>query len=118
MRPGLKLVDICEMIERTNETLVEANGWQQGKGFPTGCSINDCAAHYTPNPGDERVLNYDDVMKIDFGTQVNGHIIDCAFTVAFNPVYDPLLNAVKEATQEGVKTAGIDVTLRTIGEAI
>lgn len=42
-------------------------------------------------------------MKIDFGTQVNGQIIDCAFTVAFNPQFDPLLNAVKEATNEGIK---------------
>ena len=91
MRPGVKLIDICERIEETNKRLVEANGFQQGIGFPTGCSINDCAAHYTPNPGDDRVLGYDDVMKIDFGTQVNGHIIDCAFTVAFNPMFDPLL---------------------------
>lgn len=64
------------------------------------------------------MLNYDDVMKIDFGTQVNGHIIDCAFTVAFNPMFDPLLQAVKEATNEGIKTAGIDVRLCDIGEAI
>lgn len=91
MKPGVKLIDICERIEETNRRLVEANGIVQGIGFPTGCSINDCAAHYTPNPGDETVLNYNDVMKIDFGTQVNGHIIDCAFTVAFNPMFDPLL---------------------------
>ena len=37
----------------------------------------------------------------DFGTHVNGHIIDSAFTVAFNPRYDPLLEAVKEATNTG-----------------
>lgn len=74
-----------------------------GIAFPTGCSINECAAHYTPNPGDDTVLGKDDVMKIDFGTQVNGNIIDCAFTVAFNPVYDNLLTAVKEATNEGIK---------------
>lgn len=57
-------------------------------------------------------------MKIDFGTQVNGQIIDCAFTVAFNPQFDPLLNAVKEATNEGIKQAGIDVRLTDIGEAV
>jgi methionyl aminopeptidase len=57
-------------------------------------------------------------MKIDFGTQVNGHIIDCAFTVAFNPMFDPLLNAVKEATNEGIRVAGIDARLGEIGEAI
>lgn len=27
----------------------------------------------------------------DFGTQINGRIVDSAFTVAFNPRYDPLL---------------------------
>lgn len=93
-------------------------GLERGIGFPTGCSINHCAAHYTPNPGDNTVLGKDDVCKIDFGTQVNGHIIDCAFTVAFNPVYDPLLLAVKEATNAGIAAAGIDVRLCDIGEAI
>ena len=32
--------------------------------------------------------------------KVNGRIIDSAFTVAFNPRYDPLLAAVKAATEE------------------
>jgi methionyl aminopeptidase len=38
--------------------------------------------------------------------------------VAFDPVYDPLLEAVKAATYEGIKCAGIDVQLCEIGEAI
>ena len=71
-KPGIKLIDLCEAIENTNLRLVEKNGLDAGIGFPTGCSINHCAAHYTPNPGDNTVLNYDDVCKIDFGTQVNG----------------------------------------------
>lgn len=41
-----------------------------GLAFPTGCSLNHCAAHYTPNAGDGTVLGYDDVCKIDFGTHV------------------------------------------------
>ena len=45
---------------------------QRGIGFPTGCSLNHCAAHYTPNPGDNTVLTKDDVMKVDFGVQING----------------------------------------------
>jgi len=43
---------------------------------------------------------------------------DCAFTVAFNPTYDNLLEAVKEATNTGIKAAGIDARLCEIGEAI
>lgn len=41
-----------------------------GLAFPTGCSLNHCAAHYTPNAGDNTVLQYGDVMKVDFGTHV------------------------------------------------
>jgi methionyl aminopeptidase len=38
--------------------------------------------------------------------------------VAFNPQFDNLLTAVKEATNEGIKQAGIDVRLSDIGAAI
>ncbi|KAI3852375.1 hypothetical protein MKX03_018855 [Papaver bracteatum] len=47
-----------------------------------------------------------------------GHIVDCAFTVAFNPMFDPLLKAVQDATNTGVKEAGIDVRLCDVGAAI
>jgi hypothetical protein len=33
--------------------------------------------------------------------QIGGRIIDSAFTIAFNPRYDPLLEAVKDATNTG-----------------
>jgi len=91
---------------------------EAGIAFPTGCSLNHVAAHWTPNKGDKTVLQYDDVMKVDFGTQINGRIIDCAWTVAHNPRYDRLLEAVKEATNTGIREAGIDVRLCDIGEAI
>lgn len=101
-----------------NRYLVEAKGLEAGIAFPTGCSLNFCAAHYTPNNGDNTLLTYDDVCKIDFGTQVDGWIIDCAFTVAFNPIYDTLLQAAKDATETGIKNSGIDVRLGDVGAAI
>lgn len=118
IKPGERLIDICDKIENMNRFLINKNGLNAGIGFPTGCSINHCAAHYTPNPGDFRVLGKDDVCKIDFGTQINGLIIDCAFTVAFNPQFDELLLAVQDATNTGLKEAGIDVRLGDIGAAI
>ena len=48
------------------------NARMAGIAFPTGCSLNHCAAHWTPNAGDKTVLSYDDVCKIDFGTHING----------------------------------------------
>ena len=118
IKPGIKLVDMCERLEECNRTLVQEHGLERGIGFPTGCSINHVAAHYTPNVGDDTVLQYDDVMKVDFGTQIDGRIIDCAWTVAFNPKYDMLLEAVKEATNAGIKAAGIDVRLCDVGESV
>ena len=118
IKPGIKLIDMVQKIENmlrfiTNQHLIEC-----GQAFPTGCSLNNVAAHYTPNKGDETILKYEDVMKLDFGTQMNGYIIDCAFTVAFDPTYDNLLKASKEATQEGIKNAGIDVRLGELGGII
>lgn len=37
---------------------VQEAGLSRGIGFPTGCSLNHVAAHYTPNAGDDTVLSY------------------------------------------------------------
>jgi len=118
VKPGIKLIDLCEKLEDLNRKLIKENGLKSGIAFPTGCSINHVAAHYTPNGGDNTVLQHGDVMKLDFGTHINGRIIDCAFTVAFDSKYDNLLQSVKDATNTGVKESGIDVRLCDIGEAI
>ncbi|GAB1295505.1 Methionine aminopeptidase 2 [Apodemus speciosus] len=118
IKPGMTMIEICEKLEDCSRKLIKENGLNAGLAFPTGCSLNNCAAHYTPNAGDTTVLQYDDICKIDFGTHINGRIIDCAFTVTFNPKYDILLKAVKDATNTGIKCAGIDVRLCDVGEAI
>ncbi|CAK9290900.1 unnamed protein product [Gordionus sp. m RMFG-2023] len=118
IRPGMTMIEICQRLEDTARHLIQAKGLEAGLAFPTGCSLNNCAAHYTPNAGDATVLQYDDVCKIDFGTHIKGRIIDCAWTVSFNPKYDKLVEAVREATNTGIKTAGIDVRLCDIGEAV
>lgn len=118
IKPGMTMIQICEELENTARKLIAENGLKAGLAFPTGCSRNHCAAHYTPNAGDPTVLEYDDVVKIDFGTHINGRIIDCAFTHTFNPKYDKLVEAVRDATNTGIRAAGIDVQLCEIGSAI
>jgi methionyl aminopeptidase len=118
IKPGMTMIEICEELENTARKLIAENGLKAGLAFPTGCSRNHCAAHYTPNAGDPTVLEYDDVVKIDFGTHINGRIIDCAFTHTFNPKYDKLVEAVRDATNTGIRAAGIDVQLCEIGSAI
>ncbi|KAK3377935.1 peptidase M24, structural domain-containing protein [Podospora didyma] len=124
IKPGQTLTEIANGIEDSVRALVGHQGLEEGDaiiagmGFPTGLSINHCAAHYTPNAGNKMVLQQDDVMKVDFGVHVNGRIVDSAFTMSFNEKYDPLLEAVKAATNAGVKEAGIDVRVGDIGGVI
>ena len=118
IKPGISMIDVAETIERGTRALVAENGLKAGIAFPTGCSLNHVAAHYTPNTGDSTVLKYDDICKIDFGVHVNGHIIDSAFTLAFNPKFDAFKAACKAATDAGVKAAGIDVRMTDIGAEI
>ena len=42
-------------------------------------------------------------MKVDFGVHVSGRIVDSAFTMSFVPTYDKLLEAVKDATNTGIR---------------
>ncbi|KCV70149.1 methionyl aminopeptidase [Fonticula alba] len=117
-RPGMAMVDIANMVENNVRRLIEADGFKAGIAFPTGLSLNHVAAHWTPNPGDKTILKETDIVKIDFGTHVNGRIIDSAFTLSFDPTHDPLITACREATNAGIREAGIDVRMCDIGAAI
>ncbi|KAG2075191.1 peptidase M24A methionine aminopeptidase [Suillus decipiens] len=118
IRPGMTMTEVANLIEDGSRALVEENGLESGIGFPTGLSLNHCAAHYTPNAGDTNVLQSGDVLKIDIGVHVKGRIVDSAFTLNFEPTYDTLIEAVKAATDTGVRESGIDVRLGEIGGAI
>ena len=63
-KPGIKLIDMCECLEDSVRNLIEARGLAAGIAFPTGCSLDCVAAHWTPNAGDTTVLSYDNVMKL------------------------------------------------------
>lgn len=52
IKPGMSMIDIAETIENGTRALVEESGLEAGVGFPTGLSVNNCAAHYSPNGGD------------------------------------------------------------------
>lgn len=121
-KPGVSLAQLADEIEGGVRALTNHNGVETGDAlkagmaFPTGLCVNNIAAHWTPNPGGKDViLQYDDVLTVDFGVHVSGRIVDSAFTVAQNPVYDNLLAAVKAATNTGLKVTNIG--RRNIGNA-
>lgn len=121
IKPGLYFTDICNTIENRIKELTNFDQNTPLKGgiaFPTGVSVNNCAAHWTPNPRDNNILKENDVCKIDYGVHINGMIVDSAFTISFNPVYDKLLESSKTSTDIGIKYSGVDSILGEIGAEI
>ncbi|RYP11887.1 hypothetical protein DL767_011290 [Monosporascus sp. MG133] len=124
IKPGQTLTEIANGIEDSVRRLVGHDGLSEGDaiiagmGFPTGLNLDEIAAHFSPNAGNKTVLQQNNVMKVDIGVHVNGRIVDSAFTMAFDPMYDNLLAAVKDATNTGVRKAGIDVRLGELGGLI
>ena len=119
LRPGISFEEIAKIIElKTEELTDQSKSINKGIGFPVGLSVNECAAHFHPKKNDSLKLGKDDILKIDFGTEANGWIIDSAFTICFDPKYDNLLTAVNEATNTGIKNIGIDVDIGDWGKDI
>ncbi len=123
LKPGISLLDLTLAIEKeTMELAKPYNTINKGIGFPCGLSVNECAAHWAPSSNTSIIIQKDDVIKIDYGIEINGWIIDSAFTISFDQKYDNLLTAIKEATMHGIKTAGVDVDIhdwsRGIGEVM
>ncbi|KAH0904788.1 hypothetical protein HID58_044291 [Brassica napus] len=96
VKPGMLMTDVCETLEDIVCKLISENGLKAGIAFPTGCSLNwySCsslmvAAHWTPNSGDKTVLQYDDVMKVDFATHIDGMTANFSFSIPVKGFSDP-----------------------------
>lgn len=140
--PGAKLIDISNFIETETKEyasiVLDSLGGSStiingGIGFPVGLSVNDCAAHYHPHSQDTHaILSNSDIVKVDFGTEVNGWIVDSAFTTRIGggsdevqsqkrphcnshsfsvDDCDSLISCMKDATELGIRNIGIDVRI-------
>lgn len=121
IKPGMKVLDIVNYIENNINDKIGYNSKKHlecGVAFPTGFSINNCAAHWTPEVDDNTILGVEDIVKIDFGIHKNGYIIDSAYTHAFNDNYKNLIEASKEANRVAIKNSGVDVILGELGKDI
>lgn len=77
IKPGMKLLDIAEELD----SQLEKNNVRPA--FPINLSLNEIAAHYTPNSQDETLAA--GILKVDFGVEVNGYIADLAFSLDLTP---------------------------------
>ena len=98
LKPGVKVLDLAEKIEnfiREKEV---------GIAFPVNISINDIAAHFTPDINDTLILKEGDLVKVDIGTHIDGYIGDSAFSVRLGEKSDIIIKAAEDALEQFIKT--------------
>lgn len=122
LKSGVLLWDLTKSIETKIQDFTNysaLNPLDAGIAFPTGVSLNNCAAHWTPNPKDKyQILSKSDIIKVDFGVHLNGWILDGAFSYTENPDLFDLIECSVDATDTGISLAGVDAILGDIGTAI
>ncbi len=109
---GEPLLEIAETIEKMiyDEDVEPA--------FPVNISINDIAAHYTPEFGCEKVLKETDVVKIDLGVSVDGGLADSAYTVDLSEKNGELVKAAQEALDAALAIIKPGVGVGEVGGVI
>ena len=112
VKPGAKVLDICEAAEAK---IIELGAMV---GFPINIAINEVAAHYTSPPNDETVIGEEDVVKVDLGVAVDGWVADGAITINFNKSErcKNLVLAVETAVKAGLLLIKPGVLTKDIGK--
>lgn len=111
--PGARI----EAIARACEQVIQDLGGKPA--FPAQLSRNHIAAHYCSPPDDPTVLQPDDIVKLDLGTQVEGYVTDNAVTVDLRDGPDSLLvTASRMALDNAISVMGPGVSLTEVGRQI
>ncbi len=109
---GEPLLDIAETIEG----MITEEGCKPA--FPVNISINDIAAHYTPEIDSEILLGGKGVVKIDIGLELNGAIADTAYTIDLDGENGKLVEASEKALENAVAAIKPGAKIGEIGEII
>jgi methionyl aminopeptidase len=112
--PGISRRELADRIE----SYIRSEGAEPS--FPANLSRNFEAAHFTPAPSDEDVLETGDLLKVDVGAHLDGAIADTAMTVEVGGTHrhGALIRAVQEALAAGVARVRGGVSVDEIGSAI
>ncbi len=106
------LLDIAETIEQ----MIDEEGARPA--FPVNISINEIAAHYTPELECERVLDDNDLVKIDLGIDYEGALSDTAYTVDLGGDKGKLVKASEDALAAAIAAIKPGVSVGDIGGVI
>ncbi|MDE1819311.1 MAG: type II methionyl aminopeptidase [Euryarchaeota archaeon] len=113
IREGASRRDVAEEVEK----YIRSQGGQPA--FPVNLSINDEAAHFTPDPEDMRRFAVGDVVKVDVGAHLDGAISDTAATVEVGATkYASLVAATRSAVEAAERELRAGVETMTLSRAI
>ncbi len=97
VKEGVKVLDLAEKIEK----MIKDKGGEIA--FPVNLSINDIAAHYTPDVDETLTFKQGDLVKVDIGVHVDGYIADAATSVSLGGQDQELIKAGKDAVDQFIK---------------
>jgi methionyl aminopeptidase len=110
--PGEPFLDIAESLEKM---IADAGG---KPAFPANISVNDIAAHFTPELDNKVLVGESDLLKIDIGVHINGCIGDTAVTVDLSGEHGKLAEASEAALTEAIALMKPGVKVGDVGAAI
>lgn len=118
-----KAEQICDIdvpyfdVVKSVEEVIDKNGAKPA--FPVNISVNEIGAHYAPYPEDGKRFKKGDVVKIDIGCHVDGHIADTAKTIELETRrYDRMIKVVEDALNLAIRTVRPGVNVKNIGRNI
>ncbi len=109
-----KVTSVLHLAEEIENKIKELGG---ELAFPVNISINDVAAHFTPDKNDKTEIRDSDYVKIDIGVHVNGFIADTARTFR-KEGKDDLIKCSEEMLKEALKIVGPGVEVKEIGKTV
>jgi methionyl aminopeptidase len=109
---GKKLLDIAEYVEGA----IREEGAKPA--FPCNISVNEVAAHYSPQAWDATVLKKGDLVKLDIGVHLEGYIADIAKTVVVGGGKNKLIKAAEKALEETINLIKPGVFTNEVGELV
>lgn len=112
IKKGGKLLDLAEYVEEA----IIAEGAKPA--FPCNISVNEVAAHYSPQAWDSTVFEKGDLVKLDIGVHLDGYIADIAKTVVVGGAKSRLIKAAEEALEEAINYIKPGVYTNEVGALV
>ncbi|NOZ76857.1 MAG: type II methionyl aminopeptidase [Euryarchaeota archaeon] len=112
IQEGQSLKELADSIE---ERMRKAGA---RPAFPVNISINDVAAHYSPDAWDETVFEKGQLVKLDLGVHLEGHIADIARSRWVGGGDERLIEASEKALEKAIEIIRPGVTTDQIGAVI